>query len=107
MFRGFLAGRARASDIEGMKATPTIHVTMATLDSIPVIDLEGVLSATDIASCPQVQQIHQAFNRVGFVFLKNHGIGKQQVNSLARALATGIARASLKWHFIRTCFLSD
>ena len=54
-------------------------LTMATEDTIPVVDLSGVLSSQDLASCPQVQQLHSAFTKVGFVFIKNHGIRRKLV----------------------------
>lgn len=52
---------------------------MATEDSIPVVDFKGVSSCQDLATCPQVQQLHSAFTKVGFVFIKNHGIDRKLV----------------------------
>ena len=52
---------------------------MAAGDTIPVVDLEGVSTCSDLSTCPQVGEIHSAFTRVGFVFIKNHGIDKKLV----------------------------
>ena len=49
------------------------------MSAIPVVDLEGVFSVAELASCPQVDQIHSAFSTVGFVFVKNHGIARKTV----------------------------
>ena len=53
---------------------------MATGDSIPIVDFEVVFSRDDLSTCPQVQQLHQAFTEVGFVFIKNHGIDQMLVS---------------------------
>ena len=48
---------------------------MAKEDEIPVVDFQAVLLAKELSSCPCVQEeLHEAFSRVGFVFLTNHGI---------------------------------
>ena len=54
---------------------------MATEGFIPVVDFKDVLSSDDLSACPQVQEIHHAFSKVGFVFLTNHGIDKELVST--------------------------
>ena len=53
---------------------------MAAKDYIPVVDFSGVLTAEELANCPQVQKLHTAFSQVGFSVLKNHGIKSELVS---------------------------
>ena len=46
--------------------------------SIPVVDLSSASSAVE-GSDPVVQQIHDAFTTVGFVFITGHGIPRELV----------------------------
>lgn len=55
---------------------------MAAGDSIPVVDIEGVSTCSDLSTCPQVGEIHSAFTKVGFVFIKNHGINKKLIENV-------------------------
>ena len=52
---------------------------MATEDYIPVVDFAHLASSQDLSSCAQVQELHSAFSKVGFVFVKNHGIERETV----------------------------
>ena len=52
---------------------------MATGDYVPVVDLKELFSAKDLSTCPQVEEIHNAFTNVGFVFITNHGIDQKLV----------------------------
>lgn len=62
---------------------------MATKNSLPLVDFESVLFSNNLAACPQVQEIHDAFTEVGFVFITNHGIDQELV--------------SLKDRFVKSC----
>lgn len=56
------------------------------MDSIPVVSFDGLLTAEQsrpLGSCPQVEQIHEAFSSVGYVFIKDHGIQKAVVSLFA------------------------
>ncbi len=50
--------------------------------SIPVVDLADFLSNDEQRKKDFVQQIGQAYETVGFVAVKNHGIPDKQINSL-------------------------
>ena len=52
---------------------------MATEDSIPVVDFREVLSCSDLSTSAVVGELHSAFTKVGFVFIRNHGIEQQLV----------------------------
>ena len=54
---------------------------MATKAAIPVVDWSEVPSNSDLSTSSQVQQLHSAFTKVGFVFLKNHGIDQKLVSN--------------------------
>ena len=67
------------SKVKGRQLQNCMHGHMASGDSIPIVDLEGLSREQDLSGCPQVQQIHSAFTTVGFVFIKNHGIQRKTV----------------------------
>ena len=46
--------------------------------SIPVVNVSGVLSGV-IEKSPVLQQLHNAFTTVGFVFITGHGIPREMV----------------------------
>ena len=62
---------------------------MATEDFIPVVDFADLASSQDLSSCAQMQELHSAFSKVGFVFVKNHGIERQAVEFLTIILMFG------------------
>ena len=55
---------------------------MATDRIIPVVDIKGISSNTDLSQCPQVKEINSTFTSVGFVFIKNHGIDRKLVSGV-------------------------
>jgi len=54
---------------------------MAVLSEVPVVNFQKFLVAEDLSRCPQVQELHSAFSKVGFVYLKNHGIDMEIVST--------------------------
>lgn len=54
---------------------------MATEDSVPVVDFKNVFSCQDLSTRPEVQELHHAFTKVGFVYIKNHGIDQKLVSN--------------------------
>ena len=56
---------------------------MAVAQSIPVVDFKGLSTDSEVSSLTElVQQLHSAFSKVGFVFIKNHGIERDLVKPL-------------------------
>ena len=56
---------------------------MATADSIPVVDFKDVMKEPNLnvsSYTELVNQLHAAFSKVGFVFIKNHGIQRELVS---------------------------
>ena len=50
------------------------------MSSIPVVDVSSASGAVE-GSDPVVQQIHDAFTTVGFVFITGHGIPRELVTT--------------------------
>ena len=58
---------------------------MATGDSIPIVDFKNIPrdSTLNVSSHAElVKQLHSAFSKVGFVFIKNHGIERDLVRNI-------------------------
>ena len=51
------------------------------MSTIPVVDVSSAINSVE-GSDPVVQQIHDAFTTVGFVFITGHGIPRELVSRL-------------------------